>query len=219
MRFMKAVLFDNDGTLVDTRDIILASMRHCTREVLGRVIPDEVLMRKVGQPLAVQMRDFTSDAAEQDELLRVYRAHNATIHDEQIRAFPGIACALAELEHAGVHMGVVTSKLRVTAWHGLELTGLAPYLSCCIGAEDCERFKPEAEPILRGAAALGVSAAECVYVGDSPYDIQAGRAAGCATAAVTWGVFSQDELLRESPDIACDSPGELVVALQSLIFP
>ena len=216
---MKAVLFDNDGTLVDTRDIILASMRHCTREVLGRVIPDEVLMHKVGQPLAVQMRDFTSDETEQDELLRVYRAHNATIHDERIRAFPGMAEALAELERAGVRMGVVTSKLRVTAWHGLELTGLAPYLSCCIGAEDCERFKPEAEPILRGAAALGASAVECVYVGDSPYDIQAGRAAGCATVAVTWGVFSQDELSRELPDVVCEVPGGLVAALQPLIFP
>lgn len=219
MRVMKAILFDNDGTLVDTRDIILASMRHCTREVLGRVIPDEVLMRKVGQPLAVQMRDFTPDAAVQDELLRVYRAHNATIHDERIRAFPGIAEALAELQRAGARMGVVTSKLRVTAWHGLELTGLAPYLSCCIGAEDCERFKPEAEPILRGAEALGANAAECVYVGDSPYDIQAGKAAGCATVAVTWGVFSQDELSHESPDVVCEAPGELIAALRPLIFP
>ena len=216
---MKAILFDNDGTLVDTRDIILASMRHCTREVLGRVIPDEVLMHKVGQPLVVQMRDFTSDEAEQDELLRVYRAHNATIHDEQIRAFPGIADMLAQLHRAGVPMGVVTSKLRVTAWHGLELTGLAPYLSCCIGAEDCEHFKPEAEPVLRGASALGLPAAECFYVGDSPFDIQAGQAAGCATIAVSWGVFGADVLAEERPDIMCDTPAELLEAASSLIFP
>ena len=173
---MKAILFDNDGTLVDTHEIILASMRYSTQKVLGKVIPDDALMHKVGQPLAVQMRDFTPDETEQAEILRVYREHNATIHDEKIRAFAGIEEVLARLAELGVPMGVVTSKLRTTAWHGLELTGLAPYLGCCIGAEDCEHFKPEAEPVVRGAEVLGVRVGECAYVGDSPYDIQAGKA-------------------------------------------
>lgn len=207
---MKAILFDNDGTLVDTRDIILASMRHCTREVLGRVIPDDVLMHKVGQPLAVQMRDFTPDEALQEELLRVYRAHNATIHDEEISAFPGAAEALAQLRDAGFALGVVTSKLRTTAWHGLQITGLAPYLSCCIGAEDCTRFKPEAEPVLLGAQALDVPIGECWYVGDSPYDLQAGAAAQCDTVAVTWGVFPAPTLAAEHPTHMCGSFPQLV---------
>ena len=207
---MKGILFDNDGTLVDTKDIILASMRYSTRKVLGRVIPDEVLMRKVGQPLVVQMVDFTPYEDEQAEILRVYREHNATIHDEGIRAFPGIEGVLAEFARRGVPMGVVTSKLRVTAWHGLEITGLSPYLACCIGAEDCVHFKPEAEPVLRGAEALGVLARECYYVGDSPYDIQAGKAAGCVTVAVTWGMFPENVLKAESPDFMCATPQELL---------
>lgn len=207
---MKGILFDNDGTLVDTRDIILASMRYSTRAVLGRVLPDEVLMRKVGQPLVVQMRDFTPDEAEQAEIVRVYREHNATIHDEGISAFPGAADALARLSAEGFALGVVTSKLRVTAWHGLEIVGLAPYLSCCIGAEDCVRYKPEAEPVERGAAALGLDPSECLYVGDSPFDMQAGRAAGCATAAVTWGVFPEAELAAERPDFTCRSFADLL---------
>ena len=213
---MKAILFDNDGTLVDTHDIILASMRHCTREVLGRVIPDEVLMHKVGQPLAVQMRDFTPDEQLQEELLRVYRAHNATIHDEGIAAFPGMVRALETLSAHGIVLGVVTSKLRTTAWHGLQITGLAPYLSCCIGAEDCVRFKPEPEPVLRGADALGVAPQDCWYVGDSPYDLQAGRAAGCDTVAVTWGVFPASTLAAEHPTYTCDTVSALVdLALHS----
>ena len=207
---MKAILFDNDGTLVDTRDIILASMRYSTREVLGRVIPDDVLMRKVGQPLAVQMRDFTPSEPLQEELLRVYRAHNATIHDERISAFPGMADALATLYERGLKLGVVTSKLRTTAWHGLEITKLAPYLSCCIGAEDCAHFKPEAEPVLLGAEALGVAPGDCWYVGDSPYDLQAGHAAGCDTVAVTWGVFSPEVLAAERPTYTCDSLSDFV---------
>ena len=152
------------------------------------------------------------------EILRVYREHNATIHDEHIRAFPGIAEALRELGGRDVPMGVVTSKLRVTAWHGLELTGLAPYLACCIGAEDCDRFKPEAEPVVRGADALGQPASECFYVGDSPFDIQAGKAAGCSTVAVTWGMFPEQQLAAENPDYTCASPQQLVEVVASRIF-
>ena len=213
---LKGILFDNDGTLVDTHDIILASMRHSTRAVLGRVIPDDVLMRKVGQPLVVQMRDFTPDEGLQAEILRVYREHNEATHDEKIRAFPGVADALVELERLGFKLGVVTSKRRVLAWRGLEVVGLARYLDCCIGAEDCVRFKPEAEPIERGAAALGLDPSECLYVGDAPFDLQAGKAAGALTAAALWGMFPRDVLARESPDIECASVSDLVDACLQL---
>ena len=213
---LKGILFDNDGTLVDTHDIILASMRHSTRAVLGRVIPDDVLMRKVGQPLVVQMRDFTPDEGLQAEILRVYREHNEATHDEKIRAFPGIADALAELERLGFKLGVVTSKRRVLAWRGLEVVGLARYFDCCIGAEDCVRFKPEAEPVERGAAALGLDPSECLYVGDAPFDLQAGKAAGALTAAALWGMFPRDVLACESPDIECASVSDLVDACLQL---
>lgn len=213
---LKGILFDNDGTLVDTHDIILASMRHSTRAVLGRVIPDDVLMRKVGQPLVVQMRDFTPDEGLQAEILRVYREHNEATHDEKIRAFPGVADALVELERLGFKLGVVTSKRRVLAWRGLEVVGLARYFDCCIGAEDCVRFKPEAEPIERGAAALGLDPSECLYVGDAPFDLQAGKAAGALTAAALWGMFPRDVLACESPDIECASVSDLVDACLQL---
>lgn len=200
---IKGILFDNDGTLVDTHEIILASMRYSTRTVLGRVIPDEDLLRKVGQPLAVQMCDFTDDPAEQEEILRVYREHNHAIHDDAVRAFPGVAEGLAELHRRGFALGVVTSKMHALAWRGLQLTGLAPYLDCCIGADDCEHFKPEAEPVLRGAAALELEPAACLYVGDAPFDIQAGRAAGCSTVAALWGMFPAEVLRSEAPDYEC----------------
>jgi pyrophosphatase PpaX len=207
---IKGILFDNDGTLVDTHDLILASMRYSTKHVLGCVIPDEDLMRKVGQPLAVQMVDFTSDPAEQEEILRVYREHNHAIHDDAVRAFPGAREALAELAAHGVKMGVVTSKMHALAWRGLEITGLAPYLDCCIGADDCERFKPEAEPVERGLRALGLEPSDCLYVGDSPFDIQAGAAAGCGTVAITWGMFSAEELAAQRPTYTCATFEELV---------
>lgn len=207
---IRGVLFDNDGTLVDTYALILSSMRHATREVLGRIIPDDVLMAKVGQPLAVQMQDFTDDPAVQDELLVVYRAHNKVEHDRTVRAFPGAEQALARLSEASIKLGVVTSKMHALAWRGLELTGLAPYLDCCIGADDCPIFKPEPQPVIAGAEALGLDPAECLYVGDSPFDLQAGRRAGCATVAVLWGMFPEDVLTLERPDHTVENFDELV---------
>ena len=213
---MKGILFDNDGTLVDTYDLILASFRHSTRTVLGKVIPDEELMRKVGQPLLVQSRDFTPNEDEQAEILRAYREYNHEFHDEAVRAFPDARETLAELAERGLALGVVTSKMHALAWRGLEITGLAPYLDCCIGADDGEHFKPEPEPVLRGLEALGLAASDCWYVGDSPFDIQAGNAAGCLTVAVTWGMFPEAELVAAGPDRICRSFSELLELAEHL---
>ena len=213
MAQFKGILFDNDGTLVDTEMLILESMRYSTRTVLNRIIPDETLMRKVGQPLAVQMRDFTDDVLKQEEILRVYREYNHALHDEAVKAFPGVVEGLAKLSEAGCALGVVTSKLHALAWRGLEITGCAPYLDCCIGADDCDTFKPEPGPVLLGCEKLGVSPAECLYVGDSPFDICAGNAAGCATVAALWGMFGADELRLESPTFECATFEELVSVL------
>ena len=207
---VKGILFDNDGTLVDTHDIILESMRYSTRKVLGCVIPDDVLMRKVGQPLAVQMADFSADPDEQRAILQEYRAYNHAIHDQAVKAFPGVLEGLERLSARGYALGVVTSKMHALAWRGLELTGLAPYLSCCIGADDCVRYKPEAEPVLRGAQALGLAPGDCLYVGDAPFDIQSGKAAGTATVAALWGMFPAEVLRAESPDYECATFSALV---------
>lgn len=210
---IKGILFDNDGTLVDTKDLILASFRYATRTVLGHALPDDVLMEKVGQPLVVQMRDFTDDPAKQEELLRVYREHNESRHDSNIRIFPGVLEGLATLQEHGFAMGVVTGKRHRLAWHGLEITGVAPYMHCCIGADDCEEYKPAPGPVLAGVRALGLVPEECVYVGDGPYDIAAGNAAGCKTIAVLWGMFDRERLAAENPTWFCGSFGELAELL------
>ncbi len=213
---LKAVLFDNDGTLVDTHDIILASFRYASQEVLGRVYPDEVYMAKVGQPLAVQVDDFTSDAAVKERFLKVYRAHNATIHDKMIKAFPGLIGLLERLRDEGFALGVVTSKMRNTAWGGLVVVGAAPYFECIVGSEDTEAHKPSPEPVLLGCEKLGVAASECVYVGDAPFDIEAGVAAGCATIGVTWGMFNESVLREQHATAIASTMDELAVAIEAL---
>ena len=210
METIRGILFDNDGTLVDTEQIILESFRYATRKVLGKTIPDDELMKKVGQPLALQMWDFTTEQSAHDELLSVYRSYNHSIHDQRVRAFDGIVEALRTLKEHGYALGVVTSKLHDLAWKGLSITGCAPYLDCCLGPQEYQGCKPEPEPILAGAAALGLSASECVYVGDSPFDIAAGNAAGCKTVACLWGVFDEAALAAENPTWICASVHELL---------
>ena len=209
-RAVKAVLFDNDGTLLDTHDLLLESFRHATREVLGTVIPDDVLMARVGTPLAAQMADFTPDAALQQQLVDVYRAYNEAIHDERVRPFPGIPEALEGLAERGVLMGLVTSKRHTLAAHGLEIFGLDAAMGTVVGCDDCARHKPLPDPVLLGCERLGVAPHESLYVGDSPFDIAAGNAAGCKTVAVTWGMFSEDTLRAENPTYVIGHPRELL---------
>ena len=200
---IRGILFDNDGTLVDTHDLILDSMRFATRTLLGRVIPDERLMAKVGIPLADQMLDFTDTLEERDELLRVYREYNHAKHDEAVRLFPGVAEGLARLHDAGYKMGVVTSKKHWLAQHGLEITGIWPFFEGLIGPDDCAESKPLPGPILAGARMLGLPPDECMYVGDAPFDIAAGNAAGSLTVAAEWGMFTREDLEPEHPDWWC----------------
>lgn len=206
---VRGVLFDLDGTLLDTERLLLASFRYTMRAVLNEIIPDERLMAKVGQPLNTQMWDFTNDAAVHEELCRTYREYNAQVHDDLIRIFPGTVDALVELRRMGYPLGVVTSKRRAPALQGLAAFGLQDSFDCLIGSDDWASHKPDPGPVLHGCDLLGLRSSECVYVGDSPFDMLAGNGAGCKTVAALWGMFPESVLRAESPDCICASIEEL----------
>ena len=209
MATIKGILFDNDGTLVDTHDLLLESFQYATRTVLGVDLPEEVLMAGVGTPLAKQMEDFTDDPALQQELLDVYRTYNHPRHDEVVHPFPDVADTLEVLRAKGLRMGVVTAKLHELAWRGLELTGLDGYMDCLVGPDDCPKAKPDPAPVRMGCELLGLDPSECLYVGDSPYDMQAGRGAGCITVAALWGMFPREVLEAQQPAFFAQSFSEL----------
>ena len=209
MQRPEAVLFDNDGTLVDTYDLILASFRHCTREVLGVELSENELMSNQSQPLDVQMTHLSDDPETRRLLLDSYRAHNHAHHDAAISAFPGVREGLARLADAGISLGVVTSKTHWLAQRGCKILGLDGFFSALVGREDTARHKPDPEPVAYGATLLGIDPRRCVYAGDSPFDVQAGRAAHAATIAVSWGSFSRERLEAEHPDAICDTFDEL----------
>lgn len=210
MRDIHGVLFDADGTLIDTYDIILTSMRYAVNDVLGRSLSDAELMAGVGTPLYDQMLHFTGgDEVRATEITQIYRDHNDIVHDERIRAFSDTKAALDRLRAAGLPLGVVTSKRHAMAQRGLEMSGIADAFEFLIGHDDWPEHKPAPGPILHGCELLGASPEHCLYVGDSPFDIQAGNAAGCATAAALWGMFPRGTLAAERPTWLCASLTEV----------
>ena len=212
MRF-PVVLFDLDGTLVDSGPIILASYKHATRTVLALEVPDAELMALVGGPgLLEQMRRFSEDRA--DELVSVYRAHNEPLH-AGLLAFPGIEAALRLLKAQGRRLGVVTAKRRPTVELAFASVRIGDLFDVVVGSDDTDRHKPEPEPILHALELLGASARDAAYVGDSPYDIAAARAAGVHAVWVAWGgIHDEQRILQgERPDAIVHSAEELLAAL------
>ena len=203
----QTVLFDLDGTLIDSVPLILASHRHATATVLGEALPDDVLRAGIGKPLLTQMRTFDEERAQ--ELLDTYRTFNHAQHDSWVVAFDGMLELLAELRAGGAAVGVVTSKGAVATAMAYRIVPLAPQVDVLVTADDVDAHKPEPEPLLHALAQLGRAREGAVYVGDAPADVQAARAAGIDGVAVTWGAFPREILEGEEPLAVCDTPAEL----------
>jgi pyrophosphatase PpaX len=197
---LRAALFDFDGTLVDTTELIYQSMRHATGEILEKDLPREILLANVGQPLPRQMELIDAERAE--ALLESYRLHNEEHHDALIQEFPGVEDSLARLRSAGVRVAVVTSKRRFSVEMALKnFPGLGEVVDQFVTMEDTAEHKPHPAPLLKGLEFLGgVPPQEAAYVGDSPFDVAAAKAAGTTSVAVSWGAFSEDTLREAEPD-------------------
>lgn len=205
-----AVLFDLDGTLIDSGAIILASFRHATQTVLRREIPDAELAALVGgSNIHDQMRAI--DAAQVDELVRVYREHNEPLHDE-LEAFEGIEHVLARLKRDGRRLGIVTAKRRKTVELAFAVLPLERYFDVVVTSDMTERHKPDPEPVQTALERLDVGPPEAAFVGDSPFDVASGKAAGVFTVAVAWGNIHPVENLAEA-DVLVETPGQLLDVL------
>ena len=207
------VLFDLDGTLIDSGPMIMASMRHASVTVLGREPDEEKVRAAIGGPgLVAQMREL--DPVLVDELVASYRAHNEPLH-ATLEAFDGVLELLPLLRQRGHRLGIVTAKRVATVHLAFErFPVLAETTEVLVGAEDTVRHKPDPDPVLEALARLGARPEDAVYVGDSPFDIRAGKAAGTFAVAVGWGGIHPDErLLREEPDALVHTTEELLELL------
>lgn len=207
----QAVVFDLDGTLVDSVELITVSFQHAIREVLGREASREEAVQHVGTPLKEQMLRISP--AHADELVAVYREFNHREHDRMLKLYDGILDLLDDLSRAGCRLGLVTSKSRPTTQMAFDLTGIEPYFDATVCCDEAPGNKPSADPILFCLDRLGVAAADAAYVGDSPSDIQAAHAASVTAIAVTWGVFDAAALTAEKPEILVHTMSQLAGVL------
>lgn len=201
------VLFDLDGTVIDTGAIILASMRHAAETVIGGEYTDAQLLAAVGGPgLEAQMQAL--DPERTDELIRVYRAHNEPLHDT-ISVCAGMDVVLDELKGRGHRLGIVTAKRRATVELAFARIPIEHLFDAVVGGDETERHKPDPQPLELALERMQASPAEAVYVGDSPFDMQAAKAAGMYAIGVAWGRIHAPEKLEDA-DVVIERAEDLL---------
>jgi len=205
----KYILFDLDGTLIDSLPIIRQTFEHVFRE-MNLPWDAEQIMETVGLPLIEVCRRFGGER--QQEMFDRYLRQQETLHD-LLRGFPGAVECLAELKAKGLSLGVVTAKRRQLALQGLRLTGMAEFFSIVVAMEDTSKHKPDPEPVFKAMEGLGADPALTVFIGDSPFDIAAGKNAGVKTIGVTWGMATKERLLAHQPGFLADNWDQLLQRL------
>jgi pyrophosphatase PpaX len=206
----RTVLFDLDGTLIDSIDLIRRSYDHTLRVHLGRAMEQSEWLSGLGRPLRWQFAQLAADEREVDAMIATYRAWNLAHHDELVVPFPGVLEAVRALHERGAALAIVTSKAHASARRGLAHCGFGDLFDVVIGVDDVTEHKPHPAPVLAALSQLGRDARSAVMVGDSPHDLASGRAAGTRTAAVAWGPFEAAELRATEPDHWIGTPGDLL---------
>ena len=195
----RAVLFDLDGTLIDSNALILQSAQFAFVGHDGRVPSDAEWLAGVGTPLVTMFQKYARDAAQVDALIARYREYQIPNHDRLVTAYDGVVVTVRWLRAAGHPLGIVTSKTESLARRGIECIGIGDCFDVLIGCDTTERHKPDPAPVRAALERLGISAADAVFVGDSVHDMAAGNAAGVVTIAALWGPFSRTALEPSRP--------------------
>lgn len=206
---IRTILFDLDGTILDTNELIIQSFLHTFEGLRDEPLTREHIVPNMGRPLIEQMIYF-SGREQVEDLVAKYREFNIGRHDELVTEFPYVRETLAQLHAAGVKLGVVTSKIRRTTEMGLRLTGMYDYFGTIVTVEDVEKPKPDPEGIRRALRELGGDASTAIMVGDSHYDIEAAHNAGVQSVAVSWSLKGREYLKRYEPTQIIDDIREIL---------
>jgi len=210
MPTLTTVLFDLDGTLIDSIRLIIDSYHHT---LAAHALPpksDAHWLAGIGTPLRVQFRHWSDDPVQLEAMIATYREYNLSHHDTMVTAYPDVVEMVRAIRRAGLRTGLVTSKNRGGALRGLKLVGLEEAIELIVGADEVENPKPHPEPIEIALRRLGEPAETSIYVGDSIHDMESGRAAGVRTGAVLWGPFGREHLERAEPDYWLERPADLL---------
>jgi pyrophosphatase PpaX len=203
----KYILFDLDGTLIDTNQLIIDSFKHTYKTHLNKDIEDKEILQYFGEPLITTLRRYSPENAE--ELYNTFIDYNESIHDNSVSLCCNIQECLERLKELGYILAVVTSKRAVMAHRGLELCDIMKYFSVVVTVDDTEHHKPHPEPVLKALEKLGAEPEEAIMIGDSVFDILCAHNAGVKAIKVSWGAVldHQDE---EQPDYFVNDALEII---------
>ncbi len=207
-RHRRAILFDLDGTLLDSAALIVTAFQETCRTHLDREVDRATVLNGWSQTIRQRFSAIAPDRA--DALVQDYLARYLTLHDSLIRMFPGIPEVLEALHRRGYALGIVTSKRRVTTQAAVRAFHLDRWCTTVVVDEDVSRPKPDPEPVRTAALRLGVEPRDALMVGDTPVDVTAGRRAGAGTAAALWDPVSLGDVLAECPDHRLERPEDLL---------
>ncbi len=206
MRF-DAVLFDVDGTVIDTTEAIINSLRKVLMKYTGVKHSDEELYVSMGITGKMTMDMF--GVRESDEAIELWDKYFFELYD-RVSFFPGIPEMLYGVRDMGCPMGLVTSKTKRELSAEKILSGILSGFDVVICSDDTRRPKPEPDPVLKTAESLGIEAGDALYVGDSLYDLMAARSAGMPFGVAMWGSKNPERLLELNPEYIFHDPKEIV---------
>ncbi|WP_163183441.1 pyrophosphatase PpaX [Neobacillus sedimentimangrovi] len=206
------LLFDLDGTLIDTNELIITSYLHTLEQYYpGKYKRDDVLPF-MGPTLHEAFSSIDPNRAE--EMIQVYRTFNIANHDALVKEFPGVLETIQTLKDKGYKLAVVTTKRYDVALMGLRLTGLEPYFDVVIGFEHVKKVKPDPEPIFLALEKLDSKPEEAMMVGDNFHDILGGKNAGVKTAGVAWSIKGREYIETYQPDYILEQMPDLLKILE-----
>lgn len=201
------VLFDFDGTLIDTNELIIACLNDTAQQFLQRTLTTQELHSILGKYLEEQMRCLSQEHCQ--DMVACYNHLYKSRQDAMTTIFPGIRQMLQDIHRQGCRTAVVSAKGRGGIEHGLAMFEIAPYIDVIISAYDVENNKPHPEPAIKAMEQLHAQPSHTLLVGDSPYDILCARNAGITSALAGWTIFPKESLLQLQPDYVAQSAAHL----------
>ncbi|MDZ5711518.1 pyrophosphatase PpaX [Jeotgalibacillus haloalkalitolerans] len=206
------VLFDLDGTLINTNELIISSFMHVMDHYYPGEYSREDVLQFMGPPLVESFQALNPEKTE--EMVDFYRAYNLKVHDELVTPFEGVDETVKELYDRGIKMAIVSTKRHDMVVRGLKLMNLDQYFDVVIGLDDVEHAKPHPEPLYKALEALGSTADQAIMVGDNHHDIEGGQNAGTRTAGVAWTSKGKAHLETYKPDFMLEEMSDLLKVIE-----
>ena len=219
MKKISTILFDFDGTLMDTNEVIVQSWQYAFRQIKGVEGDRAEIVKTFGEPIMVTLEKFFGGTEEDlKEFVRIYREYQTNVFEEEIVLFPGVYDMLHRLKELGYRMAVVTSRLGESTREGLRKFGIIDLFDVVITADDTSAHKPDPEPANIALAKLGVSPEEAVMVGDTRMDMGCAKNAGVKSVLVGWSVAMSDPASRaeHAPDYIVETAEEFIKLMEKL---